>query len=65
MSWRALILDTDLPAHIGKAFVHILLWRVEKVFDQISGIDFEEAQSLLLYVYRFCPTLTCEAVGEQ
>lgn len=44
-------LDINLPVHIVKAFVHILLWLVEKVFDQISGIDFAEPESLLLYVY--------------
>lgn len=34
--------DANLPSHIGKAFMHTLLWLVETVFDQISGIDFVE-----------------------
>lgn len=44
-------LDANLPVHIEQAFVHTLLWLVETVFDQISGIDFAEPESLLPYVY--------------
>lgn len=43
--------DANLSVHIGKAFMHILLWLVETVFDQISSIDFAVRKSLLLYVY--------------
>lgn len=44
-------LDANLPDHIGKTLLHNLLWSVEAAFDQISGIDFAEPDSLLLYVY--------------